>query len=138
MQAKAKPFEPTKEMDGIADYFADFVPQVVAAAVKEFGEMAAALVNTVKEEAQTASDTMRATLASLGLPASLQAASGETGLPEAVWADIAAVQAKGGGAALENGLRANQKDNSEFLAVLDKATGQLSADASEELRRKQR
>ena len=34
--AKVKPFDPSKEMEGTVDYFADFVPQVVASAIEEF------------------------------------------------------------------------------------------------------
>ena len=80
------------------------------------------LVEGAKEEAQTASDTMRATLASLGLPASLQASNTDAGLPDSVWVEITSVQAKGGGAALEAGLRANQENNREFMQLLDEAT----------------
>ena len=135
-------------MEGIDDYFADFVPRVVSNAITEFQDRVSrvvqrpsfhelslfivvccargrlqvnSIVESTKEAAQTASDTMRATLASLGLPASLQASNSASGLPASVWTSIAAVQHKGGGGALETGLKRNQDKNRSLCEQLDRA-----------------
>lgn len=134
MLAKAKSFDPVAEMEGkgILDFFANYVPQTVSIAMNEFNSKAQAIIDSVKEEALTASDTMRATLASLGLPASLQASSTDSGLPHEVWNEIASVQNSGGGAILESSLRTSQDNNREFIVLLDRCAADLSADASED------
>jgi hypothetical protein len=95
----AKP-NPLASMEGhreADDPFAQLVPLGVQRALDEYRERAAAQeAKAWTDEAGGATDTTRASLASVGLPAAVEAGEDSVGLPDGVWAKVVGVRQAGG------------------------------------------
>ena len=76
--AKVVPFDPKTEFADVKDIFEQIVPECVSKAAIEFRDKLDTFVKDLKTDFACKSDMARATLASLGLPASIQVQSGYT------------------------------------------------------------
>ena len=78
VMAKVVPFDPKTEFADVKDIFEQIVPECVSKAAIEFRDKLDTFVKDLKTDFACKSDMARATLASLGLPASIQVQSGYT------------------------------------------------------------
>ena len=72
VMAKVQPFDPKVDLGEVDDIFKQIVPECVSKAAIEFKDKLDEFVKELKTDFACKSDMARATLASLGLPASIQ------------------------------------------------------------------
>eukprot|EP00941_MAST-03F_sp_MAST-3F-sp1_P001555 g1555.t1 len=132
----AKPID--FSLDGIGgagvsvDIFEQIIPAAAAAAAEEFHSEVAKLLGELRGEATLQTDIARAQLASLGLPASVEAAEAAPGLPRSTWEKIFMIQASGGTAELQARLEKGLVKRKDVMDMLARAESMLAAEAKED------
>eukprot|EP00457_Paulinella_chromatophora_P000545 gb/GEZN01000545.1/.p1 GENE.gb/GEZN01000545.1/~~gb/GEZN01000545.1/.p1 ORF type:complete len:1289 (-),score=222.03 gb/GEZN01000545.1/:324-3647(-) len=126
------------DQKAFAEAFNKLIPKPVKEAIELFNVRRSELINTLSKKVQQEADDVKATLASLNLPAAIDSLSASKGLPDGTWGRIQAVQLKGGFDALQQGLvrvqTAARDSNQQRLEVLKCLEEEATDD--EEMRKK--
>lgn len=89
------------------DLFAGLIPNSLRQRAEEFNSEVQGIVKQSSNDIQMHNDTARSQLASLGLPASVEAHEQGSGLPESIWNKVASCQDRGLISAIETKLLQN-------------------------------
>eukprot|EP00939_MAST-03C_sp_MAST-3C-sp1_P005462 g5462.t1 len=136
--AKSIPFDILNDLDNKhnEDLFRSIVPPVVTEAAVEFASMLDKLVEESKATVRENNDVAKGTLASLGLPAALEAeVTGDSGLSRSILAQIRAARMQSGGIrGLEGKLMGADRAVETATNALSRARDALESEAAEDSR----
>jgi programmed cell death 6-interacting protein len=113
------------------DLFKELIPMEIHLAASMYSDRTTELRKTYAERVQKKDDLVRSKLASIGLPASIEAHE-STGLPMAVWHRVRACQDRGGLEKLQEVVRLNQSSNVGCYNVLGAIEKQLAEEETED------
>eukprot|EP01006_Ploeotia_vitrea_P044484 TRINITY_DN66835_c5_g1_i1.p1 TRINITY_DN66835_c5_g1~~TRINITY_DN66835_c5_g1_i1.p1 ORF type:complete len:959 (-),score=543.42 TRINITY_DN66835_c5_g1_i1:42-2918(-) len=132
---KAVPFDMSSiqgSFDKDHNPFESLVPNEVRKKADEFKDQEVAVVTDLRHQVQEKTGFARATLASLGLPASLEALEVDASLPKNLWERISALQAKGGYVKLQEKLRGVKKLRDQATSMAGEIETILADEAKED------
>ncbi len=133
VMVKPVPFAPPALAEDTPDEFKSLVPSTVRQAANAAVDKLVREMEAVNNEAAAATNTLRAQLHSVGLPASIDALNSSPTLPDDVWMQVVDFQRKGGRDALVRALELVQKtgaDARERLKQVDSTMrGEEATDA---------
>jgi len=135
--AKPIPFDILNELDNkhSDDLFRAIVPPVVSEAAVEFASMLEKLVEETKASVRESGDMAKGTLASLGLPAALEADEGRAGMSDALCAKINSSRAQSGGMrGIEGKLMQAERSVETATSALERIRRALDEEAAEDSR----
>jgi len=118
--------------------FATLVPARVSEAVGAFNSRVTGLIEKLGKENQEQHDYAKQHLASLGLPAAVEALDNDKGLPEDVWAKIHDVDYKGGYNALPELQTRVQTADKQAEDALKKIQNVIQQETKEDLEMRQK
>jgi programmed cell death 6-interacting protein len=116
----------------VGDLFEGLVPMEVNLAASVFTDQVSSIVRETGDAVKALDDDVRAKLASVGLPASIEAQERCVGLPETVWAKLQGAQAKGGVQGLRQQLDHNRGVADSCEELLGSAERQLNQEQTED------
>jgi programmed cell death 6-interacting protein len=99
------------------DLFAELIPMEIHTAASIYSDRVSDLVRVSAEKVRSSDDTVRSELASLGLPASIEAHEVGSGLPSGTWNKVRSTQDGGGVNALQSMLQQNQNTSESCYTV---------------------
>ena len=120
-----------------ADLFRTMIPGVVRKAALEYESQLSTMLTEVEKQCNRSSHSAREVLASLGLPAAVEAQIQSVGLPDSVWGRVQEVNGvKGGVAALAQTLGRNSQAAQEARSLLQQVRTALEAEAADDSTRR--
>jgi programmed cell death 6-interacting protein len=115
-----------------SDLFRLMIPTVVRKSAKKYEERLSNLLSTMDKKCREKNRLARESLASMGLPASIEATVQSVGLPDSVWAKVEDIQKKGGVAAMETITGNNQNAANIVRARLNDIENILNQEEDED------
>jgi programmed cell death 6-interacting protein len=125
------PMPDTSESAG-EDLFKELIPMEIHLAASMYSDRTTELRKAYAERVQKNNDLVRSRLASIGLPASIEAHENGTGLPTGVWHKVRACQDRGGQQKLRDVVLQNHSSNAGCYEVLGAIEKQLAEEETED------
>ena len=118
------------------DLFRAMIPTVVVKSTKRYEKRLSDLLTNIDTTCCQKNHEAREFLASIGLPAAIEATVQSVGLPDSVWAKVEEIKNSGGVDALESILTQNQTTGMNVRARLDEVEATLKKEEEEDVMRR--
>ena len=118
------------------DLFRAMIPTVVVKSTKRYEKRLSDLLTNIDTTCCQKNHEAREFLASIGLPAAIEATVQSVGLPDSVWAKVEEIKNSGGVDALESILTQNQTTEMNVRARLDEVEATLNKEEEEDVMRR--